>query len=478
MFKRAKETTKGEEDIWSPLLESRTEVTAVSRPLWEQLSAAEGDQAQSDINLWQLVAERLNPYKAKPERHDHVEVETFAKRKGDAAYHMLHNLRDDTYTRLSESDYFVWNMLNGQNTVRDIAVAYALRYSAFEFNKITSLLISLQEKGFLVDRQVDLFTNLAQRDEAKTWSFRLRRLIGAFFQKEFSTTRVDGFLGRAYRYFFWLFFTRVGSLFLHILVVVGLVSAGQLIASEQYDLLASGANPVMRIAALMVFNYATIFVHETAHGVAVKHYGRYVRKGGALIYYGRLAFFIDTTDIWMASRHARIVVSWAGPMANLTIGSIAAIAALHLNLPADTSNFFFQAAIIVMVVGIFNLHPLMELDGYYMLMDYLEVPNLRRRSLQFVTKKLWPKMKARARLTKEEWGFTFFGVLAGLYTILATIGGLAVWRDRVAGLLANLLGETNAKIVTALLFTFILAAAFWPKLKAIRSKPALIQLRK
>src|SRR5690606_1687621 len=109
-------------------------------------------------------------------------------------------------------------------------------------------------------------------------------------------------------------------------------------------------------------------------------------------------------------------------------------------------------------------------DGYYMLMDYLEVPNLRRRSFQFVTKKLWSKVKTWTRLTKEEWGFTFFGVLAGLYTILATFGGLAVWRDRVAGLLANLLGETNAKIVTALLFTLILVAAFWPQLKTIHTK--------
>jgi putative peptide zinc metalloprotease protein len=470
MFKRAKEKTKGDAGIWSPLSENGTDVSAVPRPLWEQLKLAEEQQQKPDIDLWELVAERLNPYKVKPERHTDVEVETFERRKGDAVYYMLHNLRDDTYTRLSESDYFVWNMLDGQNSVRDLAVAYTLHYNAFEFNKITTLLSSLQEKGFLLDKHVDLFSDLARHNEAKTWSFRLRKLIGAFFQKEFSTTRIDGLLGHAYRTLFWLFFTRVGSILLHILVVVGLVSAGQLIASNRHDLLDGGANPLMRIVALMVFNYVTIFFHEVSHGVAVKHYGRFVRKGGALIYYGRLAFFIDTTDIWMASRRARIVVSWAGPMANLTFGSIAALCALYLNLAPELSNFLFQASMIIMLVGIFNLHPLMELDGYYMLMDYLEVPNLRRRSFQFVTKKLWSKMKTWTRLTKEEWGFTFFGVLAGLYTILATFGGLALWRDRISGLLANVLGETNARAVTALLFTLILVTAFWPQLQAIRAK--------
>lgn len=470
MFKRAKEKTKGDEGIWSPLSENGTDITAVPpRPIWEQLELAR-EQQQPDIDLWELVADRLNPYKFKPERHAHVEVEAFERRKGDAVYYMLHNLRDDTYMRLSESDYFVWNLLDGQHSVRDVAVAYALRYNAFEFNKITILLNSLQEKGFLLEQHVDLFSDLTWHNASKSWSFRLRKLVGAFFQKEFSTTRIDSLMGQAYRYFFWLFFTRVGTVLLHILVLIGLVSAGQLIAADRYNLFDGGVNPLIRIAALMLFNYVTIFFHEVSHGVAVKHYGRFVRKGGALIYYGRLAFFIDTTDIWMASRRARIVVSWAGPMANLTIGSITAICALYLNLTPELNNFLFQAAMIVMLVGIFNLHPLMELDGYYMLMDYLEVPNLRRRSLQFVAKKLWSKIKTRTRLTKEEWGFTFFGVLAGLYTVLATFGGLAIWRDRVAGLLANVLGEANARALTALLFTLILMTAFWPQLKAIRTK--------
>ncbi len=470
MFKRAKEKTKGEERLWSPLLEDKADVTTVPRPLWEQLELANQQQQQSDIDLWELVEERLNPYKFKPERHAHIEVEAFEQRKGDAVYYMLHNLRDDTYTRLSKSDYFVWNMLDGQHSVRDIAVAYTLHYNAFEFNKITTLLSSLQEKGFLLEKHIDLFSDLALRDEAKTWSFRLRRLINAFFQKEFSTSRIDGLLGRAYHYFFRLFFTRAGSFLLHLLVVLGLITIAQLIISERYDLLDGGDSPLLRIALLMLFNYVTIFFHELAHGVAVKHYGRFVRKGGALIYYGRLAFFIDTTDIWMASRRARIVVSWAGPMANLAIGSITAICALYPNLNPEVSNLLYQAAMIVMLVGIFNLHPLMELDGYYMLMDYLEVPNLRRRSFQFVTQKLWSKIKTWTRLTKEEWGFTFFGVLAGLYTILATFGGLALWRDRVAGLLANVLGEATARAITALLFTLILITAFWPQLKAVRAK--------
>ena len=200
MFKRAKEKTKGDKGIWSPLLEDGADVTAVPpRPLWEQLELAGAQQPQPELDLWQLVAERLNPYKFKPERHAHVEIEAFASRKGDAVYYMLHNLRDDTYMRLSEAEHFVWHMLDGQTSVRDVAVAYTLHYNTFEFNKITVLLSSLQEKGFLVEKHVDLFSDLTLRDEAKTWSFRLRKLIGAFFQKEFSSTRIDGLLGLAYR---------------------------------------------------------------------------------------------------------------------------------------------------------------------------------------------------------------------------------------------------------------------------------------
>ena len=61
---------------------------------------------------------------------------------------------------------------------------------------------------------------------------------------------------------------------------------------------------------------------EMAHAFTTKHYGRKVRRGGLLVYFGNLAFFVDTMDIWMEPKKARMAVSWAGPYSGLLVGSL------------------------------------------------------------------------------------------------------------------------------------------------------------
>src|SRR5438552_18030785 len=49
----------------------------------------------------------------------------------------------------------------------------------------------------------------------------------------------------------------------------------------------------------------------------------------------------------------------------------------------------------------FNLNPLIKLDGYYLLSDYLEIPNLRARSFRYVGT-LITRLLGSARRTEEE----------------------------------------------------------------------------
>ena len=51
-----------------------------------------------------------------------------------------------------------------------------------------------------------------------------------------------------------------------------------------------------------------------------------------------------------------------------------------------------------------NLIPLLELDGYWILADLIQVPDLRPRSLQFIRYDLWRKLEDRERITKQEVG--------------------------------------------------------------------------
>ena len=127
-------------------------------------------------------------------------------------------------------------------------------------------------------------------------------------------------------------------------------------------------------------------VHEFAHGLMCKHYGGEVHDMGAMFIILTPFLFCDATDSWMfRNKWHKIAVNMAGILAELVLASLAVM--VWVLTPAGLVN---QLAFNVMVVCsistvVFNANPLMKFDGYYVLADWLEIPNLRDRARQQVT---------------------------------------------------------------------------------------------
>jgi putative peptide zinc metalloprotease protein len=124
-------------------------------------------------------------------------------------------------------------------------------------------------------------------------------------------------------------------------------------------------------------------------------------------WFGPVAF-VDTSDLWLATRRQQILASLAGPYADLLFGGVLSLAALAGGdtLPAAIC---WQLALGSYLSVVLNLNPLLEYDGYYVLMDALRRPNLRQHS----TRRLGDLLRGRS---------TFAGsrleVLFGLATVL------------------------------------------------------------
>jgi putative peptide zinc metalloprotease protein len=114
----------------------------------------------------------------------------------------------------------------------------------------------------------------------------------------------------------------------------------------------------------------------------------------------------------------------------------------------------FQFAFVAFVNNTLNLLPLLELDGYFLLMDWLELPLLRARSLAFVREDLPRKLKAREQLQGEERIFAVFGSLAMLYSVFAIWAATYFWFNRLRQVLAEAwMGESTllrAAVVVAM----------------------------
>jgi putative peptide zinc metalloprotease protein len=133
--------------------------------------------------------------------------------------------------------------------------------------------------------------------------------------------------------------------------------------------------------------FAVVAVHELAHGLAMASVGRPIERAGLKLVLVFPYAFVDTSPAWFEPRRRRIAISAAGPVADLALGALFAAACL-LAAEGTVRDVLFQLALAAYVGALFNLNPLLERDGYHMLVDVLGEPGLRRRAKEQFARRL------------------------------------------------------------------------------------------
>lgn len=125
-------------------------------------------------------------------------------------------------------------------------------------------------------------------------------------------------------------------------------------------------------------------LHEWAHGVACRRYGGTVPEAGMLLLLFTPMPFVNVTSSWrFPNRWHRFVVAAAGMYVELFISFIAMVVWANTSLPwlRDLCfNIFFLSSVTTVL---FNANPLMRFDGYYMLSDALNIPNMYTKGLKW-----------------------------------------------------------------------------------------------
>ncbi len=424
-------------------------------------------------NVWraQLAGRQLTTWR--PRRRAGWALKELTDQAGQR-YWILKNLRDNTYLRLSEEQVFVWNELDGDASVQDIAVAYLIQYGRLAIQSLLLLLDQLQQKGFIEDPLLDVYSAVDRsmaRRRANVW---WRRLLRAFLQAEFAIHNIDGLVSRAYQRGGRLLFAPVAQAALLLVALAGAAAFLFHVQRGAYSVFTGAGDALaLGLVTLYVLQAVTLVIHEAAHALTTRHFRRQVRRGGFMLYLGMPAAFVDTTDIWMSPRRERILVSWAGPYSGFILGGLASL--LILAIPqASAAGVLYQFAFLTYLTAFMNLNPLLKLDGYYILMDWLEIPRLREKSLAFVAGELWPRLRSRAPLSRQERVFAVFGLLAGAWTLLALLLAAQLWGGALLGLLQGV-GRTPAGAaalaVAGLLAAFAVGRRYlWRPLRRARRR--------
>ena len=183
---------------------------------------------------------------------------------------------------------------------------------------------------------------------------------------------------------------------------------------------ASRLYSVSTLPLLIATIFLVITAHEFAHGLTCKHFGGEVREMGFMLIYFQPAFYCNVSDAWFFSKPRRLWVSFAGPYFEVFLW---ALATLTWRL-TDPETWVSSVALVVMATSgtktFFNFNPLIKLDGYYLLSDYLEVVNLRKKSFRYLgdfLKSFGGYARALPKVTlREKRIFLTYGLIAWVFS--------------------------------------------------------------
>jgi putative peptide zinc metalloprotease protein len=278
--------------------------------------------------------------------------------------------------RLTDGDADLLEILDGRHSIPDLVRESEQRLGPAGPARLARLLADLATRGLLAG---------AESPEANTPApGRLQRL---FRGRRVTWPGVGGAFERAYVRGAWLLFTLPVLGAIAIIATAGLFAFGFLVAARYGTPFVVAQKVGLGGLVFFVGRLAVAAVHETAHGLTMASLGRRVGDAGVKVVLIFPYAFVDTSDAWFEPRRRRMAVSAAGPVSDLTLGGIFALCCLATSAGA-VRDVFFQLAFGAYLGAMLNLNPLLERDGYQILVDALREPGLRGRALEQLRRRL------------------------------------------------------------------------------------------
>ena len=326
--------------------------------------------------------------KMRPQRvaAEHFELAEVTSRVDRQRSFILKNIQTERFLMLSEPERFLWDQMDGRASVQDIATAYVLRFGQFDFDLIPGLIKKLQRAQLLSLTPASRLRYTLARHRERRLLRAAETALTALEHINISSRRVQPFFRALYRGGGLMLFTPVALVCCLLLAVVG-AAAGVRLWREADVAAGFGANPLLAILTVKLLFILTLAAHQIVHGLALVHYGRRVREFGFTFLHGFVpTFYVDVTDIFMASRRARVVTAVSGTLVHLVLGALWFLVALRASNGGFVQAFAAASGMLQWQAFVVALYPFcfVEMDGYHVLVDVLGVPTLKHDALAYV----------------------------------------------------------------------------------------------
>lgn len=286
------------------------------------------------------------------------------------------------YFRLREPEYRILERLSGPVSYHELKVQLNRAFPELNtrLETVWQLVSSLHQNGLLISNASGQAWPLEKkhRREARRKALQLLSSLVAVRFPGWDPERFLSWLYPKCSFFFTGWFTAIA-------ICMGAAALG-LIGTNLEQFRARlpefqqffAFDNIVFLAGLLIF---TKSIHELGHGLMCKHFGGECHKIGFMLLVMSPAMYCDTSDSWiLPNRWHRMAIGAAGMIVELIMAALCCFVWWFTHpgwVHYMALNIMFLSSVSTVV---FNANPLMRYDGYYILSDWLEIPNLAQKA--------------------------------------------------------------------------------------------------
>jgi putative peptide zinc metalloprotease protein len=398
------------------------------------------------------------------------DLQIFEQKYEGKIYHVVKDPVCLRYYRFNKQEYFVFSLFDGKHTMEEVQKSFEDEFKPqrLEHQDLEGFARQLVTAGLVQNEQPGAGKHLFQRRAKQR---RLRRIASVtnILYLKLPIFDPDRILTWMFKYLWWIFTP------LFFVLSVSFMLAAIVHVTLHFDTFYAKLPAYQEFFAINTVLYMWIslgivkVIHEFGHGLSCKAFGGECHEMGVLLMCLSPALYCNVTDAWtLADKWKRIIISFAGIYVELIIAAGATFVWWYTPAYPIANNIALCVMVLCSVsTVVFNANPLMRFDGYYMLADWLEIPNLREKSNRylnnlFLEKCLGIEVPPEAYMAPSR-KFLFVAYAIGSWIYRWVVMFSILW------MLADFLGP-KLKILSQMLAIASLASLFiWPTYKVIKN---------
>jgi putative peptide zinc metalloprotease protein len=327
------------------------------------------------------------------------------------------------YFRFHEEEFAILQMLDGQTSLEQIKDRFEEEFAPqkITYQDLQQFIGMLHRSGLVISESAGQGRQLRKRRDEKKRKELLGKVSNVFAIR-FRGVDPERFLNWIYQYTKWMFHP------VCVFFCLALAISALLLVTVQFDVFSSRLPTFHQFFGRGNWLYLAItmgvvkVLHELGHGLSCKHFGGECHEIGVMILVFTPCLYCNVSDSWMLpNKYRRAMIGASGMYVEMVLASTATFIWWF----SDPTTLINQLSLSVMFICsvstlVFNGNPLLRFDGYYILMDLAEIPNLRQKSTE-VLKRFMVDLCLGLEQPENPFLPQSNRFLFGLYTVAAVV---------------------------------------------------------